>query len=93
MKNKRIEKENGAKALDVPVYTFTGEPHIEIIGTSQCVVDGLKGILQYGDDLIKLNLGKNSVTFRGENLSINSFTKEGAIVEGYILSIDFSEGE
>lgn len=72
------------------LITYTSEPHIEILGNTRCVVDGLKGIIEYTSDRIKINLGKSLVTFSGDDLYINSFSREGAIVEGTIISMEFS---
>lgn len=85
-------KKNMFKNLtDFPVEYYTGEPHIELYGNSQCIVDGLKSVIEYSDEKIKLNIGKKSVTIHGGNLHIDSFTPEGAIVEGIILSLEFSD--
>ncbi|MCD7873299.1 MAG: YabP/YqfC family sporulation protein [Clostridiales bacterium] len=69
---------------------FTGEPHIEIYGNSQCIVDGLKSVVEYSNKKIKLNIGKKSVTFTGDELYIDSFTPQGAVIEGLIISLEFS---
>lgn len=76
---------------DFPVEYYTGEPHLEIIGNFECVVDGLKSITEYSSGKIKLNIGKREVTFLGEDLHINSLTQQGAIVQGIILSVEFSD--
>ena len=71
------------------VMTYTNEPHLELTGNSECIVDGLKGILEYTKEKIKINLGKYCVTFFGDALYINSFSHEGAIVQGTIISVEF----
>lgn len=64
-------------------------PHIEIIGNSKCLVEGLKGISEYTKDRIKFDMGKFSVSFIGDGLYIDSFTVGGASVEGIIFSLEF----
>ena len=78
---------------DFPIEYYTGEPHLEMIGNFECVVDGLKSIIEYSSEKIKLNIGKRTVTFNGEDLHINSFTPQGAVVQGIILSVDFSDAD
>lgn len=78
---------------DFPLEYYTGEPHLEIIGNFECVVDGLKSIVEYTSDKIKLNIGKRAVTFFGEDLHINSFTPQGAVVQGFIMSMEFSDAD
>lgn len=67
---------------DFPIEYYTGEPHLEIIGNFECVVDGLKSIIEYSSDRIKLNIGKRAVTFLGYDLHINSLTTEGLSCSG-----------
>lgn len=70
-------------------YCF-GKPRIEMAG-QECLVDGLQSILEYTDTKIIVSLGTKIITFFGDGLHINSFTREGAIVEGNIISMEFSE--
>ena len=79
------------KITEIPTEYYTGEPHLQICGNSECVVDGLKSIIEYTPEKIKLNVGKRVVTFLGEGLEINSFTPEGAVVTGFIMSMEFSD--
>ena len=69
---------------------FFGKPRIEMAG-SECLVDGLQSIIEYSSEKIVVSLGSQIITFFGDDLRINSFTREGAIVEGNIISMEFSE--
>lgn len=84
---KSLKKEK----LSDDIITFTNQPHLEITGTGECVVDGLKGIVEYTKEKIKINLGKYFVTFWGDELYINSFSHEGAVVQGNIISLEFEQ--
>lgn len=64
-------------------------PRIELTGNTQCIVEGVKGICLYNCNEIKIDLGKFAVTFFGDGLYINSFTYEGAVIEGTIVSMGF----
>lgn len=66
-------------------------PHLELTGNTRCAVDGVKSISEYTADKIKMNLGKTAVSFYGDALCINSFSPEGAIVEGTILTVAFED--
>lgn len=78
---------------DDSIMSYVTEPRLEIIGTNQCVVDGLEGIVEYSGDKIKINLGKYSVSFFGDELFINSFSRQGAIVEGTIISVELESND
>lgn len=71
------------------LISYTNAPHLELVGNTQCIIDGLKGIAVYSSDKIKVNLGKYYVSFFGDSLFINAFSPEGAIVEGTIISLEF----
>ncbi|MBP3939413.1 MAG: YabP/YqfC family sporulation protein [Clostridia bacterium] len=63
--------------------------YIELVSDCFALVDGCKGVSEYDDNLITLNLGKKSVTFEGKNLTINSLSMEQAMVEGIITKVEF----
>ena len=68
-------------------YIF-GKPRLEIAG-GECLVDGLKSVVEYSDTKISVSLGSQIIVFNGFDLKINSFTKEGAIIEGNITYMEF----
>ena len=82
-KSKKADKEK-----EIFDYYF-GKPRIEMCGR-ECLVDGLEGIIEYSSTKITVSLGSRFITFFGDDLKINSYTHEGAIVEGNILSMEFS---
>lgn len=86
MKKVKIKEKIMPQSYD---YYF-GKPRLEMTGR-ECLVDGLQSIIEYSSDKITLNLGKQVITFFGDDLRINSFTREGAIVEGNIMSMEFSD--
>lgn len=88
MKKYKIKDKNKKEPFD---YYF-GKPRIEMTG-QECLVDGLEKILEYSDEKIQVSLGSQLITFYGYDLSINSFTHEGAVIEGLITSMVFSSGE
>ena len=71
------------------VYAYVSEPRIEISGCRECLIDGLKSISEYTEDKIKIDLGKYSVCIVGDGLCINSFSSEGAVVEGTVMTVEF----
>lgn len=68
-------------------YIF-GKPRLEMTG-SECTIDGLKSVIEYSSTKISVSLGSQIIVFNGFDLKINSFTKDGAIVEGNITCMEF----
>lgn len=81
-------KKNSAQQSELNYYF--AKPRIEMNG-NECLVDGLKSVVEYSDDKIVISLGKKNITFFGDDLHINSFTREGAVIQGNIISMEFSE--
>lgn len=71
------------------VSGYTACAHIHLIGSGECVVDGLKRVLEYTSEYIKIDLGSFSVGISGCALRINEFSLEGAIIRGDILSLEY----
>ena len=63
--------------------------HIHLIGSGECVVDGLKRVLEYTSDYIRIDLGSFCVGINGCALRINEFSPEGAIIRGDIRSLEY----
>lgn len=80
---KKKEKLNGT------VVGYCECVHVHLVGSSQCIIDGLKGIREYSRDKIKINLGKYCLEVVGSDLCINEFSSEGAVIEGDILSLEY----
>lgn len=64
--------------------------YIEIVSNCCALIDGCKGVSEYSENLITLSLGKKSVTFEGNSLTIKSLSMEQALVEGFIVNVEFS---
>ncbi len=75
---------NGEKTLE-----YVSAPRIELVGNTQCYIEGIKAIEEYSDGKIRINLGKLFVSFFGDGLYINSFSEEGAALEGTIITMEF----
>ncbi len=81
--------QKAAKMLEVPLSAFGGIPSLELTGNREMTVEGCKGVLEYDEDVVKLNLGKMILQVRGRDLNIKGLTDDSAVLEGYFLSIEF----
>lgn len=75
--------------FDIPKAAFSGVMQIELSGNTEAVVDGCTGILEYDENIIKLAGGKMGVKFTGRNLQIKVLTHDSAIIEGFIIGVEF----
>lgn len=93
-RNKEEKSKSKSKVLSenlqIPQTIGRGTAYIELSGNSEAIIEGCKGVLEYGDDIIHLNIGKNEVRFSGTDLVIKTYFNEQVIIVGNILTIDFS---
>lgn len=64
--------------------------HIEFSKDNQeAIVEGCTGIIEYNDNVIRLNTPKFILRFTGRNLQVSCMTEDSIIVRGFILSMEF----
>lgn len=78
-----------AKAVDLPVDIVAGVAHLEFSGNREIVVEGLRAITAYDENMTVLELSKMKVRFMGRNIELRNFTDHSVIVDGFITSVEF----
>ena len=81
----RKKKERKLQLPDV----ILNEAKIEMISNRDIIVDGCKGVVEYGENLIKLNIGELVLCLVGDNMIIDSFDSGVAIIRGKFAEISF----
>ncbi len=77
------------RALEVPPGTFTKTCNLQMSGNREVLVDGCRGLLEYGDEKIRVNAGNGVIQFTGRGLEIKSLGEQSAVIGGFILSVEF----
>lgn len=75
--------------LQLPPTSVSGMSQIDIMSNREAIIEGCRGVLEYNEDYIRLNLGNMSVRFCGRALQLRSLSEESVIIEGFIQSIEF----
>ncbi len=83
-KKKTIEKPK----IPLP-EALSDQPKIEMLGNREIIVDGCRGIAEYGENLIKLNTGEYVLSIIGDEMVIKSFDSSVAVISGKIAEITF----
>lgn len=76
--------------MQLPESAVTDSFRIEFRGNTDVIIEGCKGIIEYEESCIALNLGKNIVRFNGADLEISSFFEEQAILKGTVVVMEYS---
>ncbi|MBQ9414733.1 MAG: YabP/YqfC family sporulation protein [Clostridia bacterium] len=82
--SRRIEE-----ALEIPDGLLTGDVHLDMAGNRRVIVEGCCDVLQYDEDVIRLRTRSGELRFRGSELCMGSLNKEGALISGRLLSVEF----
>ncbi len=67
-----------------------GCTEISVTDNRRAIIDGAKGIIEYTPCCVRLNIGKLCLRFCGEGLCIKTLSDDKIVVEGTIISMDFS---
>lgn len=51
-------KEKLTQELEIPQAALRGVSHMELSGNREAIVEGCKGVVEYDEGIIRLNLGK-----------------------------------
>lgn len=79
-----------SEELGIPKNIVAGYNHIELFGNREAIVNDCAGILEYCNERIKLNIGKNTVLFCGDGLCMKEYGSSQAVISGTIAAIEFA---
>lgn len=68
---------------------FLIPPTIELSSNKQATIEGSKGIIEYTDELIRINLADMEACFYGSNLTIGSLSQDSLEIKGNIERLEY----
>ena len=77
---------------DVPSVAYTGGFCTEIASNTEAIVYGVKCIIDYTPELIKLRHKCGAVSFVGRCLSCQSYVEGAICIKGLIDSVHYDNG-
>ncbi len=69
---------------------FCEKPNIEITDNTLATVEGSRGVLEYSESVIRINLGSYIVAFCGRGLNLKCISPSALVIEGVFSNIEFS---
>ncbi len=85
----RRNKEKKQKSRVPLPDILLNEAKIEMLSNREIIVDGCKGVVEYGENLIKLNIGELTLSLVGDEMLIESFDGGVVVVRGKFAEISF----
>lgn len=93
---KKKDQNNGKKnfnsiknSIGIPECALPDFSHFEMNSNKEVIIEGSKGILQYDENIIRVNMGKMITAFYGRNLSLKCLDSDSLVIVGFITSIEF----
>lgn len=83
-------RERLAEEFELPEPVLKNCPGIELSANRCAFIEGCKGIVEYSENGIELNLGSISARFCGTELEINSYDGENVLLSGNFSAISFN---
>lgn len=78
-----------ADIFEIPKDIAMNLPKITLIGNLLAYIENHRGLIQYDNQLVRINLLRGELVVNGENLVIRSVVPEEIIIEGRIVQIGF----
>lgn len=78
------------EAISSAKEAFLFEPTVEIQGNRQATIQGAKGIIEYTEELIRINLQEQEVRFYGQKLKIDCLSQDSLEIRGRISRIEYN---
>lgn len=80
MKQKKNNPQHGS---------FHDSVHMEISGNRRIILEGCRGILDYGDELIRLSTGQYLIVLRGRGLRIQCMNANDLVITGFVTGLEY----
>ena len=82
-----------SQAADLPDEVFPGQTLIEIVDDHRVLIEGHRGVREYGRDMICVNVSFGTVRICGTGLYLRCMSRYRLVICGHIRSVDFSGTE
>ncbi len=82
-------KKGLAEVLELPKDIILDLPKIIMIGNLQIYIENHKGILEYTDNRIRINIKNGTLRIIGKNLMLKNIVAEEIFIVGEINQVEF----
>lgn len=82
-------KKNVSDALELPKEVLLNLPLISLMGKEELLIENYKGIIEYGEEKIRINTGVGVLKIEGKRLLLKHITAENIIINGDIVKFEY----
>ena len=82
-------RRNVVNALELPKEVMLNLPFISLTGKEELIIENYKGIIEYGDEVMRVGTASGVLRIEGKELLLKQLTSECIVVTGTIQGISF----
>lgn len=82
-------KEKFADAIDISKNVILGMPLVTMVGDRELTIENYVGIIEYGDETIRIKCKAVNVALTGSNLELKTMTEEFLYITGRFKCFSF----
>mgnify|MGYP005786447471 CR=1 FL=1 len=82
-------KKGLSEGIELPNEIVLNVPLITIIGRSKIVIENFKNIVQYSNEIIKINTSCGVFKVAGKNLFLKELNKNKILIKGTLSQFEF----
>ena len=82
-------KRNMTEALDLPKEIMLNLPLISMVGREEVTIENYKGILEYGEEMVRISTAAGILRLVGKNLCLKQLSAECMVITGTVEKLDF----
>ncbi len=82
-------RKNVTEALELPKEIMLNLPLISFIGREEVTIENYKGILEYGEETVRIGTAAGILRLKGRGLCLKQLSAECMVVTGSVESMEF----
>ena len=82
-------RKNVTEALELPKEIMLNLPLISLVGREEVTIENYKGILEYGEELVRIGTAAGVLRLTGSGLCLKQLSAECMVVTGRIEKLSF----
>ena len=82
-------RKNMTEALELPKEIMLNLPLISFIGREEVSIENYKGILEYGEETVRVGTAAGALRLTGRGLCIKQLSAECLVVTGRVEKLEF----
>lgn len=84
------ESDDKNRTIDFAIKNIFGDrPHIEVEGNTVATIEGSRGVIEYSDQIIRVNMSEFTASFCGKRMRLKYISESSLVIEGFFEKIEF----